>query len=71
MSLENVTVNGVPLALVLDKQDRVEKHDFRKQELLGMGRVVRPHGATKRNWSVQSGSRSGRGRVLMQNGVRL
>ena len=69
-NLEGITVNGVPLKVVVDEMDRDEKQEFRTQELRVMGKTIRVHVKTKgvRN---HSGSRTSKGRVLVQNGVWL
>jgi len=67
---DNITVNGVPLKAVVDAEDRREKMDFRSEEVAGMARTIKAHITTKSNWNT-SGTRSGKGRVIVQNGVWL
>lgn len=67
MDLTGITVNGVSLKVVVDQQDRDEKLEFRQQEIQIMGKTIRAHIGTKRSGN-HSGARSGRCRILVQNG---
>ena len=70
MALEGITVNGIPLKVVVDQEDRNEKQEFRAMEISIMGKTVRTHITTKRS-ANHSGARSGRCRILVQNGQRV
>jgi len=60
---EGITINGVPLAKVVDGEDRKEKLDFRAAEIQIMGKTIRAHSSTK-NFRNHSGAKTGKGRVV-------
>lgn len=68
MALENITVNGVPLADVIREADRTERLTEEQKEQARMRLVARPHFAT-RSFRNHSGTRSGKCRVIMAAGV--
>jgi len=60
---EGITINGIPLAAIVDAKDRVEKQDFRQQEITIRGKTIRAHATTK-SFKNHSGAKTGKGRVV-------
>lgn len=65
--LKNITVNGVPLEIVVREADRVERQDDDAKEIAKMRIIARPHFAT-RSFRNHSGAKSGKCRVIYSAG---
>ena len=70
LDLSNITVNGVPLAVVVDKEIRSEINQHQQYEVGTLARSTRTHIVSKSTKNI-SGARSGRCRVIMSAGVML
>ena len=70
LDLSNITVNGVPLAVVVDQEHRSEINHHQQYELKNLAHATRSHIVSKSTKNI-SGSRSGKCRVIMSAGVML
>jgi hypothetical protein len=68
--LSNITVNGVPLEIVVDQEHRSEINHHQQYEMRNLAHATRSHIVSKNNRNI-SGSRSGKCRVIMSAGVML
>ena len=66
--LRNITVNGIPLKVIVDDQIKEEIRSSHDLEVKSMGYVKILHIPTKRIGNT-SGSRSGRGRIIYSRAV--
>lgn len=64
MDLKNITVNGVPVEMVIDEALRVEYRSHRNDELREMSMLAKRPVSSKRNIKNHSGARTSRGRVI-------
>jgi hypothetical protein len=70
--LKNITINDVPLKTWLDGKHREEISSHRKDETKEISFVVsHSRSASTSGFRNHSGSRTGRGRIIMMGGVNV
>lgn len=68
--LSNITINGMPLEKMIDESIREEIRSNHQQEVVSISFVVsKSRSNSTSSFRNHSGAKSGRGRVIMANGV--